>query len=51
MSKTSRENTALLIKELFKHARRDDCYECKRLLKAMGLDPRKSFEETFQVQE
>lgn len=37
MSKTPLANAKALIKELRKHATRDDCYECKRLLRAMGL--------------
>ena len=43
-----RENSIKLIKELFKHARRDNCYECKKLLRAMNLNPEKTFEETFK---
>jgi len=34
-----REWVKKLIKELEKHASRDDCYDCKQLLRAMGLDP------------
>jgi len=37
MSKSPLENAKALIKELRKHANRDECYECKRLLRAMGL--------------
>ena len=48
MSKTPREWSKALIKELLKHAQRDDCYNCKRLLKAMGLNPTVSFEENFK---
>jgi len=43
-----RENAIKLIKELFKHSHRDNCYDCKQLLKAMGLNPDKTFDETFK---
>lgn len=41
MSKTPRQWAEKLIKELRKHANRDDCYDCKQILKAMGLNPEK----------
>jgi len=52
MSKKSpRQHTVSLVKELFKHARRDDCYNCKKLLEAMGLNPDLTFNENFRVRE
>lgn len=48
MSKTPRQNARALVKELFKHAQKDDCYECKQLIRAMGLDPDKRFSEFFK---
>jgi len=43
--KTPREWSILMMKELFKHAQRDDCFGCKQVLRAMGLDPEKKFED------
>ena len=43
-----RKNVINLIRELFKHSHRDNCYNCKQLLRAMGLDPEKTFEENFK---
>ena len=41
MSKTPRDYAKKLIQELYKHANRDHCYECKQLLRKMGLNPEK----------
>jgi len=43
MSKSPRQNSIALIREIIKHAKRDGCYKCKRLLRAMGIDPDKEF--------
>lgn len=47
---TARLNSIKLVKELFKHARRDDCYNCKELLRSMGLNPMKDFESNFNAE-
>ena len=39
MEKTPKDYAKMLIKELRKHAQKDDCYNCKELLRAMGLNP------------
>lgn len=31
------EQTKNIVRELIKHALRDDCYNCKQLVRAMGL--------------
>ena len=41
MSKTPTQYAKMLIKELYKHANRDNCYNCKQILRAMGLNPDK----------
>lgn len=41
------EQARKLIKELYKHAQRDNCYDCKQLIRAMGLDPDKTFDKIF----
>ena len=41
MTKTPKAWAKDLIKELYKHANRDDCYDCKQILRAMGLNPEK----------
>jgi len=38
-SKNPRHYAGKLVKELYKHAQRDNCYTCKELLRAMGLNP------------
>lgn len=48
MSKTPRDWTKTLLKELFKHAQKDQCYTCRQILRAMGLDPEKRFEDLFK---
>lgn len=45
------KNVKLLIKELLKHAQRDDCFGCKHVLRAMNLDPDKPYEELFKVED
>ena len=45
--KTPREWSKLLIKELYKHANRDGCFECKQILRAMGLNPNKQLDEVM----
>jgi len=39
MSKTPREWAKALVKELYKRAQRDDCYDCAQLLRRMGFNP------------
>jgi len=46
--KNPREWVRILAKELLKHSQKDGCYNCKQILKAMGLNPEKSFEEQFK---
>lgn len=36
-----RSKMKILLRELFKHAQKNDCYECKKILREMGLDPEK----------
>lgn len=40
---TTRQKSIAAIRELIKHAKRDGCYECKQLLRAMGINPDKEF--------
>lgn len=49
--KTPREWSKLLVKELYKHAQKDGCYNCKQILKAMGLDPDKNIDEILNPKE
>lgn len=53
MSKSPREWAKLMVKELYKHAQRDDCYDCKQVLRKMGLDPDKKepFHTKFEPEE
>jgi len=37
--KSPRYWSKALIKELLKHAQRDDCFDCKYILRAMGVNP------------
>lgn len=39
MGKNPRHYAGKIVKELYKHAQRDNCYTCKELLRAMGLNP------------
>ena len=41
-------NSKKLLKELYKHAQRDKCYDCKQLIRKMGLDPDKKFYDLFK---
>lgn len=43
------EQARKLVKEIYKHADRDNCYDCKQLLRALGLDPSKAFDEVFNI--
>jgi len=51
MSKTPMDWSKALVKELYKHATKDDCYNCKQILKAMGLDPKKSIDAVLNPKE
>jgi len=45
MSNDVFKRAARMIKELLKHAQKDNCYECKTILKEMGIDANKSYED------
>jgi len=46
-----RELLIKLVKELLKHAQRDKCYDCRKILEELGLNPDKSYDEIIHPRE
>lgn len=40
-----------LVKELYKHADKDNCFGCKQLIRDLGLDPDKNIDEVLNPKE